>query len=172
MLFNFSNEALQAAQSGYLKLINGLKALNELTQLEDNGAESTDQSFAKQVKHDCDCCYKAMNDDFNTAQVIAALFNLLRTVYALKNRKLSPNLLGAAVFEQLKNTYATFVRDILGLDQQPSLSATALLDTMIRLYSQAKAHKRYDQVDAIRSQLRNLGVALQDTPMGVEWSYA
>ncbi len=167
---SFSNEALQAARNGYLKLMNGLKVLTELPVPKDSGA-GMDQDMAAQIKHSCNRCYEAMNDDFNTAQMIAMLFNLLKSINALRNGQLSPYLLGSTVFENLKNTYATFVQDILGLRQESSVSATALIDILLGLYSQAKVQKQYDQVDAIRAQLQELGIALQDTPMGVHWCY-
>ena len=166
----FSTEALKAARSGYLKLINGLKALNELTYPAASGA-SVDQALVAQVKQNCDRCYEAMNDDFNTAQVIAALFSLRKSIHALKNGPLPPAMLGPTAFEHLKNTYTTFVQDILGLRQESSVSTAALLDILLGLYSQAKAQKQYDQVDAIRAQLQKLGIALQDTLTGVQWSY-
>jgi len=169
---NFSNEALQAARSGYLKLMNGLKALGELPDPENSGVAGMDQSLVEQVGHNCAGCYEAMNDDFNTAQVMAALFSLLKTINALQNGQLSGHLLGRIAFKQLKDTYTTFVQDILGLRQESSIATTALLDILLRLYDQAKAHKQYDQVDAIRAQLKKQGIALQDTPMGVQWSYA
>jgi cysteinyl-tRNA synthetase len=81
-------------------------------------------------------------------------------------------LLGSIDFAYLKDTYTTFVEDILGLRQEFRVSTTALLDILLGLYSQAKAQKQYDQVDAIRVQLQGLGIALQDTPTGVQWSYA
>jgi cysteinyl-tRNA synthetase len=168
---SFSIEALQAAQSGYFKLMNGLKALNELTCPEDSDAGLA-QDIATQVRRSCDRCYEAINDDFNTAQAIATLFNLLRFIQALHSGQLSPALLGPTVFEKLKNTYTTFVQDILGLRQEPSVSATALLDILLGLYGQARARKEYNQVDAIRAQLQELGIALQDTPTGVQWRYA
>jgi cysteinyl-tRNA synthetase len=167
---SFSTEALQAAQRGYLKLMNGLKVLNALTYPEDSGA-SIHQDSVAQVSHDCDRCYEAMNDDFNTAQIIATLFNLLKFINTLNSGQLSPALLGPTVFGKLKNTYTTFVQDILGLRQESSASTTALLDILLGLYSQAKAQKEYSQVDAIRAQLQKLGIALQDTPTGVQWCY-
>lgn len=168
---SFSNEALQAARSGYLKLMNGLKMLNELTYSED-GDVGMDQDIAAKVEHSCDGCHEAMNDDFNTAQVIAMLFDLLKSIHALNSGQLAPALLGPAVFGKLKNTYTTFVQGILGLRQESSVSTTALLDILLGLYSRAKAQKKYDQVDAIRAQLQKLDIALQDTPMGVQWCYA
>jgi cysteinyl-tRNA synthetase len=130
-----------------------------------------DQALAAQVKHSCDGCFVAMNDDFNTAQVIAALFAMLKFINAFKNDQLSPTVLGPVVFDALKNTYTIFVQDILGLCQESSVSTTALLDMLLALYRQAKVKKHYDQVDAIRAQLQGLGIALQDTPLGVRWSY-
>jgi len=168
---NFSVEALKAAQKGYLKLINGLRLLDEFPYPE-NGDEYVDQDIVAQVRHDCDDCHEAMHDDFNTARTIASLFNLLKIIHALSSNQLSSTLLGFTAFMKLKNTYITFVQDILGLHQEESrISTTALLDILIGLYSQAKAQKQYGQVDVIRVQLKKLGIALQDTPTGVQWSY-
>jgi cysteinyl-tRNA synthetase len=129
------------------------------------------QDTVVQIGRSCDRCYEAMNDDFNTVQIIATLFNLLKYIHALNSGQLSPALLGPTVFERLKNTYTTFVQDILGLCQESKASANALLDILLGLYSQAKAQKRYDQVDAIRAQLQKLDIALQDMPTGVQWRY-
>jgi cysteinyl-tRNA synthetase len=167
---NFSIEALQAAQRGYLKLMNGLQVLNALN-CPENSEASMHQDIVAQVSHECDRCYEAMNDDFNTAQTIATLFDLLKFIHALNSGQLAPALLGPVVFGKLRNTYTTFVQDILGLSQESGASTTALLDILLGLYSQAKARKEYDQVDAIRAQLQKLGIALQDTPMGVQWCY-
>lgn len=166
----FSNEALQAAHKGYRKLINGLKILHELTKPEDSST-GTNPEMATQVAKGCDLCYEAMNDDFNTAQVIAALFSLLKTIQALKNGQLAFAALGRPAFEQLKDTYTTFVQDILGLREEAQVPAASLLDILLGVYSQAKAQKQYGQVDAIRAQLKALGVMVQDTPAGTQWSY-
>ena len=168
---SFSNEALQAAHSGHIKLINGLKTLNELTCPEESVTDK-DPALGAQVKQSCDRCYEAMNDDFNTAQVIAILFDLIKIIYTLKNGQLPFTMLGPTAFEHLRNTYTTFVQDILGIREEPRVSAAGLLDILLGLYSQAKVKKQYDQVDAIRAQLKELGVALQDTPTGMQWCYA
>ncbi|XWN34797.1 MAG: cysteine--tRNA ligase [Roseivirga sp.] len=168
---SFSLEALQAAYTGYLKLINGLKVLNELTYVADDTV-TVDTEKATHIQRSSAACYDAMNDDFNTAQVMAALFELLKPIQALKNSALSPASLGTATFTQLKETYTTFLQDILGLQAELKAPATALIDLLLALYSQAKAQKQYDQVDKIRAQLKAMGIAVQDTPTGVQWSYA
>ncbi|MEM9416765.1 MAG: cysteine--tRNA ligase [Bacteroidota bacterium] len=166
----FSNEALQAAHQGYRKLINGLPILQKLTALPDSNAGASPE-VVSQVEQDCDRCYEAMNDDLNTAQVLAALFSLLKTIHTLRNGQLAPNDLGKTTFERLRTTYVTFVQDILGLREEAQVDASALLNVLLGLYGQAKANKQYDQVDAIRAQLKALGVVLQDTPKGLTWRY-
>ncbi len=166
----FSTEALQAAQTGYLKLINGLKTLHQLTYSPDSAVE-VNQEINAQVKRSCRRCYEAMNDDFNTAQVMAALFDLLRHINAFKNGQLLLSTLSLEIFEHLKHTYSTFVQDILGLYEEPSAAPAALLNILLGIYGQAKANKQYEQVDAIRKQLKELGIIVQDTTSGVDWSY-
>ena len=167
---SFSTEALQAAHSGYLRLINGLKVLSALDCPADSDVD-IDAALVEKVNQSCDRCYAAMNDDFNTAQVIAALFGLLKPIHALSNGQRSLTALGSTAFVYLKKTYTTFVQDILGLREESRIPSAALLDVLLGLYSQAKAQKQYDQVDMIRAQLQQLGIALQDTPTGVRWSY-
>ncbi len=167
---SFSNESLKAAHIGYVKLTNGLKTLSEMNSSEDN-ASVLDPSLSAQVRQHCDRCYDAMNDDFNTVRLIAALFSLLKTIHVLKHSHRGVAALDKATFEHLKSTYATFVQDILGLREETQLSASALLDVLLELYIQAKARKQYDQVDSIRVQLKKMGVALQDTSQGLQWRY-
>ena len=167
---SFSAEALRAAQGGCLRLINGLRALSGLVCPADDGA-GLDRALIAQIKQKCVQCYEAMNDDFNTAQVIATLFHLLKIINAMKSRQIPPAVLGATAFGHLKSTYTTFVQHVLGLREEPRASTTILLDVLLELYSQAKVQKRYGQVDAIRTRLRKLGIVLQDTLTGVQWSY-
>jgi len=167
---NFSNEALQAAYHGYLKLINGMRVLEALTYPEE-GEDDINQDLTTQVKRSCDDCYEAMNDDFNTAKVIAALFGLLKLVNALDIGRLSLLALGPRTFGRLKNTYVAFVTDILGLSQEDNVPTRAFLNILLTLYRQAKEQKHYDQVDTIRAQLKKQGIVLQDTPTGVQWRY-
>ena len=168
---SFSNQALKASQNGYLKLINGLKTLHKLSYQEDT-THQLDQAVINQINLYCDNCYQAMNDDFNTARVIAELFNLLKVIYALKQGQLQPSAVGKIAFKRLKTVYSLFVVDILGLLAENNIPSEALLEILLALYRQAKEKQQYDQVDTIRDQLNYLGIALQDTPQRVDWCYA
>jgi cysteinyl-tRNA synthetase len=167
---SFSNQALQAARNSYLKLINGLKILKELP----NPATSADNlstTVIQQINQHCEACYQAMNDDFNTARLIAALFALLKFIHAFKANQLPLPTLGAPTFTKLKDTYILFTEEILGLIEEPPMHSQQLIAITLKLYSQAKQQQQYDQVTMIRSELKALGIALQDTPQGVCWSY-
>ena len=167
---NFSQEALLAAQGGYHKLMNGLRTLEELSQ--ETVPETTPKSEAAiQIHQDCQRCYEAMSDDFNTAQVIAALFDLLKHIHTVKNGQLTLATLGATAWGELQATYRTFVQDILGLREELSASPKVLINLLLDLYGQAKTQKQYDQVDLIRAQLKVQGIAVQDTPTGPTWRY-
>ncbi|MEM7383031.1 MAG: cysteine--tRNA ligase [Bacteroidota bacterium] len=167
---SFSNTALQDAYSGYRRIINGLKAAKTLVYVEE-ATLGTDKETVAHIQQYLAQCYQAMNDDFNTAQVIAALFGLLKFIHALKQGQLHPSALGPAAFQQLKSTYILFVEDILGLQETTNISAEALLKVLLKLYRQAKEQQQYDRVDAMRVAFKHLGIALQDTPTGVDWYY-
>ena len=169
-ILSFSNTGLKDAYNGYRRIINGLRAAKALVYVEEPTL-GIDKATVAQVQQYLAQCYQAMNDDFNTAQVIAALFGLLKFIHALKQGQLQPSALGPAAFEQLKNTYILFVEDILGLQEASQVSAEALLSVLLKLYRQAKEQQQYDRVDAIRADLKHLGIALQDSPTGVDWSY-
>ena len=166
---SFSTAALQAARTGYLKLMNGLRAADQLPPRAASSSHRVDDALAKQIDEQCSLCHKAMDDDFNTAQAIAALFQLLRHINALKSGQTPMEKLTPAAVLQLTDTYRLFVTDLLGLHQEEAVPTVALLDVLLDLYGQAKAAKQYAQVDTIRARLKALGVVVQDTLSGTEW---
>lgn len=74
---DFSNDALKAAAKGYKKIINGLVLAKKLQFAHDESI-SIDAGAMAQIDGIIDNCYRAINDDFNTAKTIAQLFNLLK----------------------------------------------------------------------------------------------
>jgi len=166
---DFSNEALLAAQKGYRKLINGLKVLNQLT-YENDGSEINEKVLT-QVNQLCDNCYRAMNDDFNTALTIGHLFNLLKKINSLHTGGLKFGEIGEEAFNRMRDTFKTFILDILGLKVEKSFDPENMLDILVDMYKDAKNRKDYDKVDEIRSKLKGEGVVLKDMKTGVDWAY-
>ncbi len=172
---DFSNDALQAAQKGYRKLMNGLKTLRKLEAASqspnDTTGQAVNQKTINQINSLCDNCYRAMNDDFNTALTIGHLFNLLKKINSLYTQNLSLDEIGKETFQRIKETYEVFTLEILGLKEENNVEVEGLMDIVIEQYREAKESKNYDKVDQIRSQLKTQGVVLKDMKAGIDWAY-
>ena len=103
---DFSNESLKAAKKGYKKMINGLKVLRGLAYAEEPEAR-LNEKVVSQINQLCDNCYRAMNDDFNTALTIGHLFNLLKKINSIHTQNLKSAELGKETFDRMKKTYQT-----------------------------------------------------------------
>ncbi|MCK5766525.1 MAG: cysteine--tRNA ligase [Bacteroidales bacterium] len=162
---DFSNEALQAAEKGYRRMMAAMEVLDKLEANANNG-ESVDTGKLK------DKCYEAMNDDFNSPVVIAHLFDGVKTINSIKDGKLK---IDQENLQSLKELYLVFVNDILGLKNEEeaagddSLSGQ-LIETLLNLRREAKGNKDFNTADKIRDQLTAIGVTLKDTKEGTEWS--
>jgi cysteinyl-tRNA synthetase len=165
---NFSDQALQAAEQGYLKLINGLKFLQDVT---DDGlaTEEPNAPLLLELEQHVAACYAAMDDDFNTAKLLAVLFQLLKLINSLEVGRLAPTALGIEGMKRLKETYTCFLVNVLGLKEQYRATSAAFLPILVKLYEQAKEQKNYQQVNYLRSVLQPLGIAFKDAPQGVSW---
>ncbi|MCE1167314.1 MAG: cysteine--tRNA ligase [Sphingobacteriia bacterium] len=160
---DFSNEALQAAEKGYKKLMEALRTLDKLKPSEKSSVEIAS------IKDDC---YQAMNDDFNTPQLIAALFEATRLINLINDGK---ETITINELELLKNTFKTFVIDILGLYDETSSSGnesviSGLMDTILTLRQDAKQKKDWATSDLIRDKLKSIGIQVKDTKDGATWS--
>jgi len=174
----FSPMALQAAEQGYLKLMNGLKIVKEWHCTDDimvddqtKNAMLAPMAQQMELKHAIAACQQAMDEDFNTAKLIAALFHLLKIIHEVQRDKLNDSQLPICDLLALKKTYATFLVDILGLKMPEGPSAQPLLSLLLDIYRQAKHQQHYSQVDAIRETLKKAGIGLQDMPHDVGWYY-
>lgn len=167
---DFSNEALGAAQKGYKKMINGLRIAKTLAYIANKDVTENAQQV-EQTNKIIDQCNKAMNDDFNTAQTIAQLFNLLKKINSIYTGNLPTAELGEKTFTSMINTYVTFVEDVLGLQEEKTADQGKLLNAMLAIYKEAKFKKDYTKVDQIRADLKENGILLKDMKDKVDWAY-
>lgn len=169
---DFSNEALMAAEKGFERLINTLASLHKLHHPGAITQGSQDQEF----KNLSNALVEQMNDDLNTAQVIATLFELASRFNALKNLQTPWSVISEDIFNQTKSTFTFFINDILAL--KPSTLAAGddnaldqTIQILIELRKEAKAKKDYATSDAIRNKLINAGIQLKDEKDGtVSWN--
>ena len=158
---DFSNEALQAAEKGFTKLMNAMETLAKLSATE----TSTYDVNALEEK-----CYTAMDDDFNTPILIAYLFDGVRIINSVKDGKESLNL---ADLEKLKTIFNSFVTDILGLISAKESSGDDLtnevMELVLQLRGNAKKSKDFGTADLIRDELDKVGIQIKDGREGSSW---
>lgn len=166
---DFSNEALNAAQKGYLKLANGLRYLKQIEFRGDSSAANAQQ--VEQINKLCYNCHHAMNDDFNTALTIGHLFNLLKKINSIQTGQLPLSEIGQETFDRMKSTFISFTEDILGLRLEVNLQAEPFLKVILDDYKVAKEEKNYTKVDSIRAQLKAQSIIVKDLKTGIDWAF-
>ena len=151
---DFSNEALQAAEKGYSKLLEAYKTLGRLT-----AAKSSTADVAAYRTR----CYEAMNDDFNTPIVISHLFDAAKLINTAHDGKAS---LTQADIDELKGVFDTFLFGILGMKDEASTDHSAVVDGLMQMIlemrAEAKAKKDWGTSDKIRDALSALGISVKD----------
>ena len=165
---DFSNEALQAAQKGYEKLMNAIEDLKRV-----QTADKSDENTAKFVAQLRQKCYDAMNDDLMTPTVISHLFEACHTINLLIDHKAQ---IDETDLKELSETVNLFAFDILGLINERGANNDAreeaygkVVDMVLELRAKAKANKEWAVSDQIRDALADAGFQVKDTKDGVTW---
>lgn len=160
---DFSNEALQAAEKGFNRLMTAVQTLEKID--ESGFSDGGDSDESKKIREACSRCHASINDDLNTAQVLAALFDLASVINAIANGQIEKKSVSQSDFEQLKNTVNTFVYDILGLKDAEETDDSIkedLVNLLIEIRSEARENKDFRTSDKIRDDLQKIGVQLKD----------
>ncbi len=169
---NFSAELMESARASYERIVNCMENLNfRLANAEKagNGAAVTDAE--RKVLEEAEGCRaefeKAMDDDFNTADALAGIFDLVKVINTGVSESSSAELM-----KSLKKELGELC-DVLGLITEKKSSATedetAWIEEMIARRTAAKKAKDYAGADAIRDELKAKGIVLEDTREGVKW---
>ncbi len=160
---DFSNDALLAAEKGLDRL---MKAWATLAKLVPQEKSSVEVNLLREN------CYTAMNDDFNSPIVIANLFEGVRIINSVNDKKES---LSADDLSQLRDTFNTFIGEILGLKQEETSSGNdasleGLMNLVLDLRKNAKTAKDFTTADKIRDELTKIGISVKDTKDGATWN--
>ena len=169
---DFSNDALQAAEKGLARLMEGWKNLKRLQDGQKvKGQPLVEMKYVDQLRTKL---YEAMNDDLNSPIVISSLFDACRVINSLVDKKAS---IQAETAQALAELFRVFAFDILGLVEETGNSNKAreqafghVVDMLLEHRQQAKAEKNWALSDKIRDELSALGFEVKDTPDGFSWS--
>jgi len=169
---DFSNDAMKAAEKGYWRLMNAFESLQNLTYQQDDQQFKPDED--KEMNEYLDACYTHMNDDFNTALVLADLFELVTKINYFKDGQLPVASISQDTFTRLQNTFTDFVENILGLSmeqQQETELTEELVTLLIEIRNEARKNKDFTTADKIRDRLKEMNIVLMDGKEGTSWTY-
>lgn len=159
---DFSNEALQGAEKGMMKLMNAIDTLEGI-------APSKESSI--DVKTYKTKFYDAINDDFNTPILIAHMFDVVKQINTIAAGNGS---LSEASKADLTKLMSDFCFDILGLKKIEAASENGMtddvMDVVLNLRKLAKDNKDWTTADLIRDELAKLNITVTDSKDGASWS--
>lgn len=165
---DFGNEALQASEKALRRLWEAYEILKKLNH--SGNADASDKELNERIQNFCKECTEFMNDDLNTAKVIANLFELAPIINGIKGGQISTDAIDATTFALLQATFRTYLEDILGLQplqaEQAGDKMDKVLQVLIDIRKDAKQRKDFATSDLIRNQLASFGVQLKDEKDG------
>jgi len=158
---DFSNEALEASEKGYQRLMAGMKVLPTLVTSEKSDINIQDYK-AKFTA--------AMDDDFNSSVLISHLFDAVKSINSIAEGRLK-------ITEQDKNDLILLmdgiVKNVLGLssieETGDSELTNGLMELILDLRARARSNKDWATSDAIRDQLDALNIVVKDSKNGASW---
>ncbi|MBW7914570.1 MAG: cysteine--tRNA ligase [Taibaiella sp.] len=169
---DFSNEALQASEKAFRRLWEAYEVLQKLSTPSNGNA--ADKELDEKVNRFCNECADFMNDDFNTAKVLANLFELAPIINGIKGGQIKQNALSTATYQLMLEAFKTYLVDILGmqpLQVQQDGKIDKVLSLLVEMRKDAKARKDYATSDLIRNKLAEAGVMIKDEKDGsVSWT--
>ena len=164
---DFSNEALQASEKALRRFMEGYEWLQSQKFGQDTA--SKDEALATQLTTWVNELETFMDDDINTAKVVANLFEILPSINSLKDKHIAQDAVAGATWSFVQAQLKVFVESILGLKVDKGANRQQLngvVELLIEIRKEAKANKDFATSDKIRNQLAAMGIQLKDEKDG------
>jgi len=164
---NYADEALSAAESALGRLYLALRGLA----LPADSAPAPLPALAAALR---ERYHQAMDDDFNSPEAIAVLFELAREINRLRDRDVQAAALLAGQLRALGGVLGLLQADPeqylqAGAESAECALSTAQIDAYVDERTHARANRDFRRADAIRALLEEAGVVLEDGPEGTRW---
>lgn len=171
---NFSEDLMEASKNGLDRILTAIERLGELEEKKGENAQTGEGTMkneeAQAIKALQELTAKfeaAMEDDFNTADAVAALFEMVKLA------NISAKEESSAPFVHALKEEICRLCDVMGiLTERKKEMLDEEIEQMIADRQQARKNKDFAQADAIRAKLSAMGIILEDTREGVKWKRA
>lgn len=168
---DFSAEALQSSEKAFKRLWESYELVKQLPV---DNEKTGDEELNKKVLKWLGELEEFMNDDLNTAKVIANLFELVPIINGLRDKHIAKEALPGSTIKLMHQKMKIFIEDILGL-QNRSISnhviVRGIMDLIANIRKEARSKKDFVTSDLIRDKLNELGIILKDEKDGsVSWN--
>jgi cysteinyl-tRNA synthetase len=168
---DFSSEALAAAEKGLKRLWEAYTVLKKLPAAANETA--VDIELDEKINKLINEFEEFINDDFNTAKVVANMFEIVPVINSLKDGLIGQNAISSATLLKMKESFHVYLEEILGLKDsaENTEQISGLLDLLIDIRKEAKSRKDFFTSDKIRKQLAELGIEMKDEKGGkMSWT--
>ncbi len=169
---DLTDEALQAAEKGFRRL---MEAMRVLQSLQADPAASAGELDAE-VNDLMEKVFEELDDDFNAPKALARLFELVSKINGLQDGHLSLKDILPETLERLKTVFQDVVYKILGLKEEDEIgngdngTLSGLMDLILDMRKNARANKDWDTSDRIRDALNALNIQVKDSKEGSTWT--
>jgi len=162
---NFSGELLEAAKASVERLYNAIANLESLLdEVSRKELNDKDKIFVQKLEEYKQKYIEKMDDDFNTADAISVIFDMIRDINSSVDIESSKELIEVSL---------NMIRELgkpLGILQKTTKgSLEEEIEKLIEERQKARKEKKWALADKIRDDLKERGIVLEDTPQGVRW---
>ncbi len=172
---NYSDDALDAADTGLERLLNTIRSLRE--RMESSSGTEGIETWKTKLESYKNTFEEAMNEDFNTAEALAVLFNLTKEVNSLLN---TDDGISKGVLSEIDSFFRIYGGNVLGIITEKTVQhgqegedAYKLEDDLIKALidtrNELRVSKQWELADKVRDRLCELGIVIEDKKDKVAW---
>lgn len=163
---NFDKELLESSKKGLNRITNLLRNLEFKKKKSKTG--DLDRVMVKELEKFKKAFIEEMDDDFNTANAISVIFNIVKFL----NVNIKDNTSSETIDKSIE--LVRMLLEILGIEVEDKKEKRGLnenIENLIIKRTEAKKNKDFKKADTIRKELENMGIVIEDTRSGVKWSF-
>jgi cysteinyl-tRNA synthetase len=168
---DFSSDALIAAEKGLKRLWEAYEILKKMSA--GNESVAKDKELDEKINKLIGEFEDFINDDFNTAKVLANIFEIVPVINSMKDGLIPLDAVSSATLSRMKDSFNVYVEQILGLQDISGNTEqmTGIMELLVDIRKEAKSKKDFFTSDKIRKDLQALGIEMKDEKDGkISWS--